>query len=139
LLVLVLLLQLAALVRLGPMVPMALIVASALARVSPLWAMARFAYLRVNGTAGFHRKHHKGLGEAVPTLILLVLGSPLLKQLPLLSVPICVLCSILVAEWLGRRLGGMTGDGYGAVVMLSETFILLLMALLAPLVGSGGG
>jgi adenosylcobinamide-GDP ribazoletransferase len=139
LLVLVLLLQFAALVRLGPMVPMALIVASALARVSPLWAMARFAYLRVNGTAGFHRKHHKGLGEAVPTLILLVLGSPLLKQLPLLSVPICVLCSILVAEWLGRRLGGMTGDGYGAVVMLSETFILLLMALLAPLVGSGGG
>jgi adenosylcobinamide-GDP ribazoletransferase len=33
----------------------------------------------------------------------------------------------------------MTGDGYGAVVMLSETSSFCLIALLAPLLGSGGG
>ena len=137
--VLVLLLQFAALVRLGSLAPMALVVTSALARVSPLWTMARFAYLRVNGTAGFHRRHHKGLGDAVPTLVLLVVVSPLLGQLPLLTVPVCFLSALIAAEWLGRRLGGMTGDGYGAVVMLSETSSLFFIALLAPLLGSGGG
>ncbi len=137
--VVVLLLQFAALVRLGSLAPIALVVTSALARVSPLWAMARFTYLKVNGTAGFHRRHQKGLGDAVPTLFLLVLVSPLLQQLPLLTVPICLLSALVTAEWLGRRLGGMTGDGYGAVVMLSETSSLLLVALLAPSLGSGGG
>ena len=137
--VVVLLLQFAALVRLDSLAPIALLVTSALSRVSPLWAMARFAYLRVNGTAGFHRHHHKGLGDAVPTLILLLVVSPLLQWLPLLTVPLCLLSALVAAEWLGRRLGGMTGDGYGAVVMLSETSSLLLVALLAPSLGAGGG
>ena len=137
--VVVLLLQFAALVRLGSLAPIALVVTGALARVSPLWAMARFAYLRVNGTAGFHRRHHKGLGDAVPTLILLLVLSPLLQRLPLLTAPLCLLSALVAAEWLGRRLGGMTGDGYGAVVMLSETYSLILIALLAPSLGSAGG
>ena len=140
--VVVLLLQFAALVRLGPLAPIALVVTSALARVSPLWAMARFAYLRVNGTAGFHRRHQKGLGDVVPTLVLLVVLSPLnplFQQLSFWMAPLCLLSALVVAEWLGRRLGGMTGDGYGAVVMLSETSGLLLMALLAPSLGSGAG
>jgi adenosylcobinamide-GDP ribazoletransferase len=46
---------------------------------------------------------------------------------------------LVAAEWLGRRLGGMTGDSYGAVVMLSETSSLLFVALLAPSLGSAGG
>ena len=140
--VVVLLLQFAALVCLGPLAPIALVVTSALARVSPLWAMARFDYLRVNGTAGFHRRHQKGLGDAVPTLVLLVVLSPLnplLQQLPLLTAPLCLLSALVAAEWLGRRLGGMTGDGYGAVVMLSETSSLLLIALLESALGSGAG
>ena len=140
--VVVLLLEFAALVRLGPLAPIALVVTSALARVSPLWAMARFAYLRVKGTAGFHRRHQKGLGDLVPTLVLLVVLSPLnplFQQQPFWMAPLCLLSALVVAEWLGRRLGGMTGDGYGAVVMLSETCGLLLMALLAPSLGSGAG
>ncbi len=137
--VVVLLLQFAALVRLGPLAPIALVLTSALARVSPLWAMARFDYLKVNGTAGFHRRHHKGLGDAVPTLILLFVLSPLLQRLPLLTAPLCLLSALVAAEWLGRRLGGMTGDSYGAVVMLSETSSLLFVALLAPSLGSAGG
>ena len=137
--VVVLLLQFAALVRLGSLAPIALVVTSALARVSPLWAMARFTYLKVNGTAGFHRRHQKGLGDALPTLVLVVVVSPLLQQLPLLTAPICLLSALVAAEWLGRRLGGMTGDGYGAVVMLSETSSLLLMALLSSSLGSGAG
>ena len=41
------------------------------------------------------------------------------------------LVALLVPEWLGRRLGGHTGDSYGATVVLTEAFILLVSALLA--------
>ena len=47
--------------------------------------------------------------------------------------PILVLVGAPVAvssaEILGRRLGGHTGDSYGAVVVLTGTFTLLLLAL----------
>ena len=36
-----------------------------------------------------------------------------------------------VAERLGRRLGGHTGDSYGAVVVVTEAITLLLLAGLA--------
>ena len=62
-----------------------------------------------------------------------------LQQLPLLTAPLCLLCALVAAEWLGRRLGGMTGDVYGAVVMLSETSSLLLIALMLSSLGSGAG
>ena len=133
--VLVLLLQFAALVRLG-LAPQVLVLSSALARVSPLWAMTRFSYLKVNGTAGFHRRYQKGLTDVAPTLLLLppLLLSSWFQQLPLLlGLPACLLSALAIAEGLGRRLGGMTGDGYGAVVILSETTNLLLLALWAPL------
>jgi adenosylcobinamide-GDP ribazoletransferase len=41
------------------------------------------------------------------------------------------LVALLIPEWLGRRLGGHTGDSYGASVVLTEAFILLVLALLA--------
>jgi len=65
--------------------------------------------------------------------------NPLFQQLSFWMAPLCLLSALVVAEWLGRRLGGMTGDSYGAVVMLSESSGLLLMALLAPSLGSGAG
>jgi adenosylcobinamide-GDP ribazoletransferase len=36
-----------------------------------------------------------------------------------------------VPLWLGRRLGGHSGDSYGACVEWSETLALLLMGLAA--------
>ena len=70
-LVMVLLLQLAALLRLDGMAPAVLVLAAVAGRVAPLWAMARFRYLRSEGTAAFHRLHHRGLREGRPTLLLL--------------------------------------------------------------------
>ncbi|MED5164462.1 MAG: adenosylcobinamide-GDP ribazoletransferase, partial [Cyanobacteriota bacterium] len=43
-----------------------------------------------------------------------------------------VLPVFLVPEVLGRRLGGHSGDSYGASVVLVETFTLLLLAVLLP-------
>jgi len=138
-LVVVLLLQFSALVQLGGLAPAALVTASIFARVSPLWAMGRFRYLRPEGTAAFHHTHWCGWREGTPALcmvmaleLLLLLQQPDLLMASLTMVVVACLAALLPAEWLGRRLGGHTGDSYGATLMICETLTLLASALLAP-------
>jgi len=158
-LALLLLLRSAALACLGPAAPAALVGAALWGRIAPLLAMARFPYLRPGGTAAFHRAHWAGLRrELRPSLLLLALlfagglaetlatrglgetlaagalaGGGLLTPAAiallaaLLSGP---LPALLVPGWLGRRLGGHSGDSYGACVEWSETLALLLNGLL---------
>ena len=44
-----------------------------------------------------------------------------------------LLPAVLVPLWLGRRLGGHSGDSYGACVEWTEALALLLMGLLLGL------
>ena len=124
----VVLLQITALLRLDDAAPLALVIAAFWGRMAPLWAMARFPYLRADGTAGFHRRHARPAWDALPGLMaLLGLAMAGVAPVPLLAgAPVAV----LVAERLGRRLGGHTGDSYGASLVLTEAFTLLLMAVL---------
>ena len=125
-LVMVLMLQLGALVQLGSAAPAALVTVGVWSRVAPLWAMARFPYLRRDGTAGFHRRHGRPRWDALPSgVVLLVLCMVLDPVMLLAGAPV----ALVVAEGLGRRLGGHTGDSYGAVLVLTETFTLVLLAL----------
>jgi len=125
-LVMVLMLQLGALIEMGLAAPAALVMAGVWSRVAPLWAMARFQYLRRDGTAGFHRRHGRPLWDALPSAAVLLV-------LAMLQTPVMVLAgapvALVVAEGLGRRLGGHTGDSYGAVLVITETFTLVLLAL----------
>ena len=136
-----LLLQFSALVQLGRFAPAALVVSAIFARVSPLWAMGRFPYLRQQdtGTAAFHRSNWCGWREVNPTLLLLLATGLLVwglePRLLIAWVGIALMgtCAALFpAEWLGRRLGGHTGDSYGAVLVLTEMITLLSLALLLP-------
>jgi adenosylcobinamide-GDP ribazoletransferase len=90
--------------------------------------MARFNYLRSDGTAGFHRRYGQPWWDVVPTVVACLAFAPFVAPLPLLiGAPVAV----GVAERLGRRLGGHTGDSYGAVVVQTEAITLLLLAGLA--------
>lgn len=133
-LALLLLLRGAALACLGAAAPMALLGAAVWGRVAPLVAMARFPYLRPGGSAGFHREHWTGLrAELRPSLLLLglLLAAALAGLGGLLDALLAgVAPALLVPAWLGRRLGGHSGDSYGACVEWSETLALLLQALL---------
>ena len=103
-------------------------------RMAPLLAIGAFPYLRQDGTAGFHRRHWLGIGrELRPSLLLLAalalqgagpLGAGWFWQGWLGLLP-----ALLVPLWLGRRLGGHSGDSYGACVEWTDTLALLLMAL----------
>ena len=124
-LAMVMLIELAAMAELVPRVPLALLLMPFWARVSPLWAMARFPYLRDQGTAGFHRRHSRPGWDAVPMLVCL----PLLGLAGWAWVPVGLVAAWLPAEWLGRRLGGHTGDSYGACVVVTQMLFVLVMAL----------
>jgi adenosylcobinamide-GDP ribazoletransferase len=146
-LVVVLLLRAGALAALAPLAPTGLLWAAFWGRVAPLIAMARFPYLRERGSAAFHRRHRAGLAvELRPALLLL---APLLAVSLLLggAAPLPLLLSMLlgllgglpavaVPLWLGRRLGGHSGDSYGACVEWVESLALLVMALALMLAGA---
>jgi adenosylcobinamide-GDP ribazoletransferase len=140
-LVVVLLLRAGALAALGPLAPLALVWAAVWGRVAPLVAMAHFPYLRERGSAAFHRRHWAGLAvELRPTLLLLATLLPLSPwlvggaALPLAIAVLGCLPAIGVPLWLGRRLGGHSGDSYGACVEWGESLALLVMALALRLV-----
>jgi adenosylcobinamide-GDP ribazoletransferase len=130
-LALLLLLRSAALATLAAAAPMALVWAALWGRVAPLLAMARFPYLRPGGTAAFHREHWAGLAaELRPTLLLVgsLVGLALVAGWPLAGLA-GLLPALLVPLWLGRRLGGHSGDSYGACVEWAETLALLVAAV----------
>jgi adenosylcobinamide-GDP ribazoletransferase len=142
--VLVLLLRAAALAWLGPLAPLGLVWAAVWGRMAPLIAMARFPYLRERGSAAFHRRHWAGLAvelrPALPLLLALGLLTWSLRgpgALGLDRALIGLLPALVVPLALGRRLGGHSGDSYGACVEWSESLALLLMAALPPAVSWG--
>jgi adenosylcobinamide-GDP ribazoletransferase len=95
--------------------------------------MAWFPYLRPGGSAAFHRSHWAGLAaELRPSLLLLplllLLPWPGSKAWPGLIGLLGLGPALLVPLRLGRRLGGHSGDSYGACVEWVEVWVLLLIA-----------
>jgi adenosylcobinamide-GDP ribazoletransferase len=141
-LALLLLLRAAALACLGAAAPAALW-AAVWGRVAPLLAMAHFPYLRPGGTAAFHRQHWAGLAvELRPTLLLLAaLTAPTVALVHppglVLGLLAGALPALLVPHRLGRRLGGHSGDSYGACVEWGEAGALLFSALAVTLMRAG--
>ena len=133
---LLVLLRGAALLCLGVSAPAALIWGGFWSRVSPLVAMDRFPYLKPDGgTAAFHRAHWRGLvREGRPALLALILLLMLMAPGGGWSMAaLAALPALLVPLGLGRRLGGHSGDTYGACVEWSEALALLLIALVRVL------
>ena len=122
----------------GPTAAAALVAAAFWGRIAPLVAIQSYPYLRTDGTASFHRHHWRGLGrELLPSLLV---------ALPLLLATATAMVdgrggiaaaalpglvpALLVPRWLGRRLGGHSGDSYGACVEWVEALALLFTGVL---------
>jgi adenosylcobinamide-GDP ribazoletransferase len=141
-LALLLLLRGGALACLGALAPALLPWAALWGRAAPLLAMARFPYLRHRGTAAFHRRHWQGLArELRPTAVtaaalLLALAGAGATGLAAAALA-GIVPALIVPLHLGRRLGGHTGDSYGACVEWSECLALLLSAAVGRLAAAG--
>ncbi|MEP0908060.1 adenosylcobinamide-GDP ribazoletransferase [Leptolyngbya subtilissima ST-M1] len=99
-------------------------------------AIARYPYLRAEGKGALHREHLRSpqdwlLGLA---LALGIHGFWFWKQpdqILLIGISLAggLIFSLLIGAWLNRRLGGHTGDTYGATVEWTETLLLCLATL----------
>jgi adenosylcobinamide-GDP ribazoletransferase len=87
-----------------------------------------FPYARPEGLgrafSGEAGRVQAGLATGITAVVVAVLGPPLI--LPALGTAAAVLA---FAFWLHRRLGGMTGDVYGAAIELGEVVMLFLCLL----------
>lgn len=103
-----------------------LVLYPALSRWAVLLAMLFFPYARKSGLgAGFHETARYSV-FILEGLALLILSFILLRW----SGAIAWLSALLTAYWISRRvtrrLGGLTGDVYGAIIEISQAVVLIL-------------
>jgi adenosylcobinamide-GDP ribazoletransferase len=133
--VLILLLKTAALASLSSHRWFMLLLVAGWGRWGQLLAIARYPYLRATGKGALHKAVIQSSWTAAPTFILLVgLGTVYFGMRQNLGLGLAIgLVGGTVAWWTGawfnRRLGGHTGDTYGATVEWTETFMLCLLTL----------
>jgi adenosylcobinamide-GDP ribazoletransferase len=99
-------------------------------------AIARYPYLKQTGKGAFHKAAIRSLADTLPALSLLLglcaipaFVSPMNVRLSLLLILAGGAIALLIPAWFHRRLGGHTGDTYGAVVEWTEALLLVMLTL----------
>ena len=100
------------------------------------WAIARYPYLKKEGKGAFHKVALPSVWYVLPGLLGAAGASLGLGGLGwvawrwvLLSVVGGILLSMLTSAYFNRKLGGHTGDTYGAVVEWTEAFLLCVLTV----------
>ncbi|NEO25912.1 MAG: adenosylcobinamide-GDP ribazoletransferase, partial [Kamptonema sp. SIO4C4] len=100
-------------------------------RWGQVMAIALYPYLKPQGKGAFHKQNLRCPQDILLGLVCLltVAGlhfgfNPTQWQLPVLASLIGCFLSLSLGFWFYRRLGGHTGDTYGAVVEWTEALIL---------------
>jgi len=114
-----------------------LIVVAGWGRWGQQLAIARYPYLRPEGKGAMHKQAIPSVATTLPSLLLLLVGHLALIFLQggglLLGFGSTAMAGAIAwgsGFWLHRRLGGHTGDTYGAVVEWTEAIALVGFATL---------
>ncbi len=131
--VVLLLLKTAALSELQNDRAVLLMAAASWGRWGQLVAIARFPYLKPTGKGAFHKAAIQSLWEAFPTLLLLVVVSVFFWHDRPLRAAVAIVggltIAVLTGAWFNHKLGGQTGDTYGAIVEWTEALFLCLLTI----------
>ncbi len=132
--ILILVTKVAVLAELGQARFWAIILAMGWGRWGQALAIALYPYLRPTGKGSFHKQHFRSPQDLLWGLLplgglTLIQGNHWLQGLGRLSV--CLALTWVVGAWLNHKLGGHTGDTYGAIVEVSE--VLILVSFLQPI------
>lgn len=110
----------------GPARAALLVVVPCISRWSMVLALWAFPYARASGL-GSPFKDGLGVRHVLVATLLCVAVPALIRPSDLLLVPLAALVTFAAGSWMVSRLGGLTGDSYGAVseVVTSVLFIAL--------------
>ncbi len=113
-----------------------LVAACTWGRWAQVLAIARYDYLKPTGKGAFHKQAIRSYQDVLPSVILLLSLSGtifLISQNNLftgLKATVAgITFSLLTGAWFNNKLGGHTGDTYGAVVEWTEAFFLCAMTI----------
>jgi adenosylcobinamide-GDP ribazoletransferase len=103
------------------------------ARSSVTWAMARFP---VYDASLLGRRTNLRWDETYVPLGLGLVFSTLIASFALTSLQFvflilaCIVTTALLSHWLNRRMSGLGGDAYGALVEMNEAVLLIVLVLI---------
>lgn len=103
-----------------------LMVAAGWGRWGQLFAIAKYPYLKPTGKGAFHKEAIRSIWETVPTLMILLVISWMVRPAMISGGAI----ALLVGAGLNRKLGGQTGDTYGAIVEWTEALFLCVLTVI---------
>ncbi len=140
-LVIILILQLAAIIKLDFYAPFAFPLASFWGRISQIFAIGNYEYIFKEKSVSIHQKHWKGISKEIrPSLIIISLGIILFlfsTDLNISNTLLLIYCilsglitSLLIPSLINKSLGGHSGDSYGASLVITETTNLLLLSII---------
>jgi len=112
-----------------------LLLTPALARWSVAWAILAFPSARKGGLGDLFRQGTGWTMMPTVTLIALIIAAAFLTWIGPALVAGLWLVTLIIARGLSARLGGLTGDTYGAIIELSEVAILMSVVI----IGETGG
>ncbi|MEA5577757.1 adenosylcobinamide-GDP ribazoletransferase [Anabaena sp. UHCC 0451] len=132
----ILLLKTAALVDMSENRSLLLMAACGWGRWGQQVAICQYPYLKPTGKGAFHKQAIRSYTDLLPSLFLLISLSILVwfinHQNLFLSIGMLVggcAIALLTAAWFNYKLGGHTGDTYGAVVEWTEALFLCVMTV----------
>ncbi|MDM9381181.1 adenosylcobinamide-GDP ribazoletransferase [Chlorogloeopsis sp. ULAP01] len=97
-------------------------------------AIVRYPYLKPTGKGAFHKQAIRSYRDWLPTLLFLVglsIWPIFMERSKLLESFVMVIAgsaiALCVGAWFNHKLGGHTGDTYGAVVEWTEALLLCVL------------
>ena len=140
-LVIILILQLAALIKLGLYAPFVFPIIAFWGRMSQIFAIENYKYIFSKELVSPHKKYWRGLSKEIkPSLIFITIGSIYFlfsNNISLSSFLLLILFilsglipSIFIPHLINKSLGGHNGDSYGAGLVITETINLLALSII---------
>jgi adenosylcobinamide-GDP ribazoletransferase len=127
--VIILLLKTAALIDIDAHRMLILMIVAGWGRWGQLVAIAAYPYLKPTGKGAFHKESIQSVWAALPGFFVLAGLSAWFELNTAIALAISG-CAIAlgVGAWLNYKLGGQTGDTYGAIVEWTEALLLCVLA-----------
>jgi adenosylcobinamide-GDP ribazoletransferase len=105
-----------------------LLVVPALSRAGMVYAIAAFPYTRPTGLGRIFKDQISRSDVVVAGIVGLAIAVVVLRMEGVMLWSVGIAAALVVGWYLTRRLGGLTGDAYGAIAVVSESLLFLIAA-----------